>query len=237
MTQPTEGHTAHSYDGELSHLHLLILEMGGLALDQVRCAVNGLVKKDMDSANLVLHREPNIDDLEIKVDHETTKIIAKRSPVANDLRIIIAVSKAVTDLERIGDEAAKIAHITLTLYGNNTNSMPRNTLLRDIHSMGTQALNRLTEALAIFDEFDLDRAIKLVKSNSEWDAEFQSGLRRLTTFILEDARNVGHAINIVLVMKALERIGDHAKNLAEYIIYYLRGVDVRHHKHYSKTEL
>lgn len=227
MVQPTEGHIVQRYDGELSQLHILILEMGGLVLDQVRNAVNALINKDLDAANLVLRREPDVDALEIKVDNETVSIIARRSPVGSDLRIITAVSKAVTDLERIGDEAARIASIARNFYDSNSNS-PSDTLLRDINTMGKLSLEILAQALDIFDKFDLERALHLAKCDIELDAEFQSSLRRLTTFVLEDARNVGHTVNIVLILKALERIGDHAKNLAEYIIFFLKGEDVRH---------
>jgi phosphate transport system protein len=227
MVEPTEGHIIQRYDGELGQLHILILEMGGLVLDQVRNAINAVVNKDLEAAALVLRREPDVDALEIKVDNETVSLIARRSPVGSDLRIVTAISKAVTDLERIGDEAARIAGIAESIYGNNANE-PGDSLLRDISTMGKLALDTLVEALDIFDKFDLDRAEQLTKCDTELDAEFQSSLRRLTTFVLEDARNVGHTINIVLILKDLERIGEHAKNLAEYIIFFLKGEDVRH---------
>lgn len=227
MIQPMEGHTVHSYDGELSNLHILILEMGGLVLDQVRQSVHALIEEDLDAAKNVIAREPLVDKLEVQADNEIVSVIAKRCPVAKDLRIITAVSKAVTDLERVGDEAARIAHMALSIYENERTS-PNTQLLRDINSMGKLAIAMLKDSLDIFDNFDLQRAQQLAKCDIELDAEFQSCFRRITTYILEDARNVGHAINIVLIVKSLERVGDHARNLAEYIIFLIKGEDVRH---------
>ena len=227
MADLIEGHTAHSFDGELNHIHILLLEMGGLVLDQVRNAVSAIENKDVEAAILVLQREPAVDALELKVDDETARIIAKRSPVANDLRIIIAISKAVTDLERIGDEAVRIAGIARHFYDNNK-STPRDILFQDVYTMGKNVQELLAEALQVVDTFDLEQANKLAKCDGHLDGEFQSALRRLTTYVFEDPRTVGHTIYIVLTMKALERIGDHAINLAEYIIYALKGVDIRH---------
>ena len=118
MSQPLEGHTIHRYDGELNHLHTLVLEMGGLALDQVNAVLRTISEKNLALAHLALKREPEIDHLELKIDNEITTIIARRSPVASDLRVTMSFSKAVTDLERIGDEAARMADIILKIYEN-----------------------------------------------------------------------------------------------------------------------
>lgn len=227
MIQTMEGHTVHRFDGELNNLHMLILEMGGLVLDQVRQSIKAVTEKDIESARLVLQREPKVDALEVKIDEENIIVIAKRCPVAKDLRITTAVSKAVTDLERIGDEAARIANQVIQMYGNDT-SDPSSHLLRDIRTMGKLSLRMLQEALDIFDNFDIQRARVLAGGNVELDEEFQSSLRRLATFVLEDARNVGHTINVTLIIKALERVGEHARNMAEYVIYLVKGEDVRH---------
>jgi phosphate transport system protein len=227
MIQPMEGHTVHRFDGELNNLHMLILEMGGLVLDQVRQSIRAVTEKSTEAARLVIQREPEVDGLEVRIDEENIIVIAKRCPVAKDLRITTVVSKAVTDLERIGDEAARIANQALQLYGSDT-SDPSTHLLRDIKTMGNLAVGMLQEALDIFDTFDIQRARILARGNVELDEEFQSSLRRLATFVLEDARNVGHTINVTLIIKALERIGEHARNLAEYVIYLIKGEDVRH---------
>ena len=227
MIQPTEGHTVHRFDGELNHLHMLILQMGGLVLDQVRLAVTAVTEKNTTAARQVIQREPQVDELEVNIDEENIIVIAKRCPVAKDLRVTTVVSKAVTDLERIGDEAARIANQAIQMYRNNSGG-PCPNLLRDIKTMGSLSLRMLQDALDMFDTFDIERARVLASGNVELDEEFQSSLRRLATFVLEDARNVGHTINITLVIKALERVGEHARNLAEYVIYLVQGEDVRH---------
>ncbi|MGD8567994.1 MAG: phosphate signaling complex protein PhoU [Gammaproteobacteria bacterium] len=227
MIQPMEGHTVHRFDGELNNLHMMILEMGGLVLDQVQQGITAVTDKNMAAARLVIDREPNVDALEVKIDEENIIVIAKRCPVGKDLRITTMVSKAVTDLERIGDEAARIANQAIQMYDNDSND-PGTHLLRDIKTMGKLSSQMLHDALEIFDTFDVERAQKLAAGNVELDEEFQSSLRRLATFVLEDARNVGHTINITLIIKALERVGEHARNLAEYVIYFVKGEDVRH---------
>lgn len=227
MVQSLEGHTVQRFDGELNNLHMLILEMGGLVLDQVKQSIRAVTEKNLDVARLVLQREPDVDALEVRVDEENVIVIAKRCPVAKDLRITTMVSKAVTDLERIGDEAARIAKHTMQMYDNDT-SDPSSHLLRDIRTMGKLSTGMLQDALDIFDTFDVNSARELAGGSQELDEEFQSSLRRLATFVLEDARNVGHTINVTLIIKALERVGEHARNMAEYMIYLVKGEDVRH---------
>lgn len=227
MSEILEGHTVRRYDGELNSLHLLVLEMGGLVLEQCREAVESLKSGDLDTSRRVLARENQVDALELRLDDNVWWVVGRRGPVARDLRVVMAFSKAVTDLERIGDEAARIAHTTLAVYDDEVRR-PSRKLLRDVHTMGKLAICMLQDAISLYDTFDLAVAEGLLHRHAELDAEFQSSLRRLSTFILEDARNVGHAINTVLLVKALERIGDHARNLAEYVIYLIRGEDVRH---------
>jgi phosphate transport system protein len=227
MTHSLEGHTVHRYDGELNNLHLRVLEMGGLVLDQVRHALRALQEKDSNYANTVLEREHEVDELELGIDDDVITMIAKRGPVARDLRVIMSISKAITDLERIGDEAARIAHLAKGMY-ESERSAPSGHLMRDVIKMAKLALEMLQESLASFDSLNATHAQALVCRENELDLEFQSSLRRLATFLLEDARNVGHAIHIVLLIKSIERIGDHARNIAEYVIYMVRGEDVRH---------
>lgn len=227
MTVRLEGHAHQRFDGELNHLHIELLEMAGLVYEQVRATLDALQHQNCDDFHIVIERESLIDSLEKKVDSIITEVLAKRSPVATDLRVIIAFSKAVTDLERIGDEAARIAHISTTFYDSEHNN-PGVHLLRDITVMGKIVCEDLKEATEALDLLDQGKAEHLLNTQDDLDAEFQSSLRRLTTFILEDARNVGHAINIVLILKSLVRIGSHARNLAEYIVYTVSGQDVRH---------
>lgn len=227
MSEILEGHTVRRYDGELNSLHLLVLEMGGLVLDQCRLALDALKTGDLDSARKVLARENQVDALELRLDDNVWWVVGRRGPVARDLRVVMSFSKAVTDLERIGDEAVRIAHTTLAVYDDEVRR-PSRKLLRDVHTMGKLAIGMLQDAVSLYDTFNLAVAEGLLRRHAELDMEFQSSLRRLSTFILEDARNVGHAINTVLLVKALERIGDHARNLAEYVIYLVQGDDIRH---------
>lgn len=227
MNRTLEGHTMQRYNGELNNLHLRVVEMGGLVLDQVRLALSALREKDVDIAERVIEREHEVHNLELRIDDDVITVIAKRAPVARDLRVIMSISKCVTGLQRIGDEAVRIANVGKGLYDPEV-SQPGKHLLRDVTTMAHLAMTMLQEALESLDMLDAERAQSLVCRENDLDIEFQSSLRRLATFLLEDARNVGHAIHVVLLIKAIERVGDHARNLAEYVIYMVRGEDVRH---------
>jgi phosphate transport system protein len=236
MHRSLEGHTAHRYDGELNSLHLQLLELGGLVMDQVQLALKSLQERSAKIAQNVLDREHEVDQLEMKIDNDLVTVIAKRGPVARDLRVIIAISKATTDLERIGDEAARIANLALAIFDSD-NALPSKHLMRDVNTMGQQAIAMLHEALDSFDTLDTARAKSMVCKDNDLEIEFQSSLRRLATYLLEDARNVGHAIHTVLMIKSIERVGDHARNLAEYIIYIIQGDDIRHnHAAYCEVD-
>lgn len=225
----TEGHTVRRYDGELNHLHYLVLELGSLVLSQVRDAVEALSRRDVALAQTVLDRENAVDLGEVNADAEIVQLIARRCPVGGDLRLVFAVAKSITDLERIGDEAVKVATLGLHLFGAETGGAdPNRLLLRDIASMAALALKHLECGLQMIDSWDEEKALALIRAHQSLDEEFQAGLRRLMTFVMEDARNIGFAVNIVLIIKALERIGDHARNLAEYVVYQVRGEDIRH---------
>lgn len=223
----SEGHTVQRFDSELSQLHLKVLEMGGLALSQLRDALRALKSKDLSLARKIAPRENQIDLLEIETDAEVINLIARRGPMGGDLRMVMAMSKSVTDLERIGDEAVRIASIAVHIYGNG-GSDPNDHLLRDVHVMGGFVVNALEQALRAFDTLDEIAARDVIDNHRHIEEEFEAGLRRLMTYVMEDARNVGFAVSMVLVIKALERIGAHAQNLAEYVVYQIRGQDIRH---------
>jgi phosphate transport system protein len=227
MATRLEGHTFRRFDGELYRLHTEILQMAGLVYEQIQMALESFQQQNLDIVRVINEREFQVDAFEKRIDSIITEVLAKRSPVARDLRVIMAFSKAVTDLERLGDEAARIAYIGTTMY-NNDHSNPGNYLLRDVSVMSKLASTLLKEAIEILDVLDLERAEKLLSSHDDLEEEFQAGLRRLTTYVLEDARNVGRIISIVLVMKSLVRIGEHARNLAEYVVYMVSGEDIRH---------
>ncbi|HAI97136.1 MAG: phosphate transport system regulatory protein PhoU [Cycloclasticus sp.] len=226
MTKTLEGHADQRFDGELHALHLNVLEMGSLALDQSRVALQALMGLNKDLAQKVLDREPTVDSMEDRIDNSIVDLMTKRGPVSRDLRITIAFSKIVVDLERIGDEAAKIAHIVESLSDENQ-PKPAKNQMRDISNMGKLALGMLDTAMKSLSELDAQLAETLLNTDQDLDMEFQSSLRHLTTFVLEDARNLGHTINITLMLKSLERLGAHAGNIAEYVIYLVYGVNVR----------
>src|SRR5262245_45450563 len=227
MMERTEGHIVRRFDGELAGLRLLMLEMGGLVLDQVKRAVAALDREDLNAAREVIARDHVVNGYDLRVDESSIRLVALRQPVAGDLRVIMSIGKAVADLERIGDEAAKIARMTLRLYGPGGSS-PRKALLRDVRSMATLATHMLEDVLRAFDEMDADAALEVAEGDAELDREFRAASRRLSTYILEDSRQLGHTINALTAVKALERIGDHAKNIAEHIVYLVTGQDVRH---------
>lgn len=222
-----EGHTYQRYDGELNHLHYLVLEMGGLVVNQVRDALTGFKTRDVILAQKVVATDSEVDLLEVQADEEIAKLIARRSPVGTDLRMVIAVSKSVSDLERIGDEAVRMAGLVIHLFGSES-SDPNSQLLRDVTRIGGLALTSLQNAVEVFDVWDEVKALQVIENHREMDQEFQSELRRLMTYIMEDPRNIGFAINVVLAIKSLERIGHHAQSLAEYVIFQVKGKDIRH---------
>lgn len=227
-----EGHADLGYDSDLSQLHLLILEMGGLVIDQTRLAVQSFKPKDRKSAKAVIDREHEIDRMEVDLDDRIVSLISRRGPVARDLRITMAFSKIITDLERAGDEAARIAAQTISA-GDHTSTTPSKELVRDIRSMGKLALHSLEKAMKALDQLNPKLAAELLQDDQELSSEFKSSLRRLTTFVLEDARNVGHVVDITLAIKSLERVGDYAQNIAEYVIYLVNGIDVRQQQNVS----
>jgi phosphate transport system protein len=223
-----EGHTYQRFDGELNHLHLSVLEMGGLVADQVKSALDSIEHHKDEKARTVCKREQLVDALEKKIDGNITATLAKRSPLARDLRGLLAFSKAAADLEHIGNEAVRIADISKKIYRienlHDSNSM----LLHDVHNMGLIASRQLTEALNIFDLLDFHRAETMLNNNNDLNNEFEMGLRRLTTFVMEDPRKIGSVINLVLVLKSLARIGSLIQNLAEHVVFIVSGEDVRH---------
>lgn len=224
---PLEGHTVKRFDGELGSLQLRVLEMGGLVLSQVDWALRAIDDGDLELARNIVSRENDVDDLEVSIDEEIVTVIARRSPVARDLRALVSFSKATTDLERAGDEAIKLASLVLQIF-DSSSADPSAQLLRDVHIMGRLARELLQQSLNALDRLDGDLAEKIALRRSDLDEEFQSSVRRLVTFIMEDSRNVGHSIRVMLLIKSLERIGDHARNIAEYVIYMVRGQDIRH---------
>ena len=222
-----DAHTVKQFDAQLANLRNLVLEMGGLVEDQIKNAVKSLDDEDLTLAREVIARDQIINGLQVKIDEDSITLIATRQPVGSDLRLIMSLSKAVTDLERIGDEAEKIARMTIKTY-DVVSSPPSAKLLRDVTPMAKLATDMLHGCLDALARVDVEMAVNVARGDDNLDQEFQSALRRLITYMMEDPRTIGHAISVLFIIKALERIGDHAKNIAEYIIYLVKGKDVRH---------
>jgi phosphate transport system protein len=229
MSIRLEGHTVQRFDGELSHLHVFMLDMGGLVQNQVSMALEALLKEDRDKAQQVLENELEVDELELKIDQEVVSILARRTPVARDLRTVMACSKMVTDLEQMGDEAYRIASLTLKMFESSAFE-PSHGLMHDVFSLGKLVKTMLSQALHSLDRLDDVSAQAIVNDESELDVEFESCMRRLATYIIEDSRLIGHAIRISLVLKALERVGSFSRNIAQQVIYITKGEDIRHQR-------
>lgn len=227
MAISQDAHTVKQFDIQLANFRNLVLEMGGLVEDQIKHAVQALDNEDIAASREVISRDQIINGLHVKADEDCVSLIALRQPLGSDLRLIMSLSKIVTDLERIGDEAEKIARMTVKTY-DVASSPPSAKLLRDVAPMARLASKMLHGCLDALARLDVEKAVEVAQGDDELDQEFQSALRRLITYMMEDPRNIGHAINVIFIIKALERIGDHSKNIAEYIIYLVKGKDVRH---------
>jgi phosphate transport system protein len=227
MNDITYGHIVKAFSEELAQLNQLVLELGNLSKDQLRRAVQTLKDEDPKAAGLVIDRDQKLNDIDVKADEEIIRLIAKRQPMAKDLRDILTVQKTVSDLERVGDEARKIANLTIHFYGNGK-TPPNKEILHDIYDMAEFVEQMLCLCLEGFTELNLDKALDVIKQDKKLYEDFRGSLRRLSTFIMEDSRNVGSVVDIVLALRALERIGGHAKNIGGFVIFLVTGKDVRH---------
>ncbi len=218
-------HTLKQFDTELEEIRSRVLQMGGLVEQQIRRAIEALTNGHVGLAREVMDNDHRVNALEVAIDEECSTVIARRQPAAKDLRMIMTVVKTITDLERIGDEAAKIARMTLSLYSNDRPTVPR---AAEIQHVADIALGMLRNALDAFARLDLAVAAKVVRQDEQVDSEFKAILRQLITFMMEDPRTISHAIDILFIAKSIERIGDHSKNMSEYVVYLVKGKDVRH---------
>jgi phosphate transport system protein len=222
---PTE-HSSKQYDIDLEAVRTRVLEMGGLVESQILAAIEGFVSGDLTRIDQVIADDHRVNSLEVNIDNECSHLVARRQPAARDLRMIMAISKIVTDLERMGDEAAKIGRISKQVYDR---SRPQVTPpLADVRHAGNIAVGMLRKALDAFARLDTSEAARIVREDVAIDEEFRSIVRELITFMMEDPRTISPALEIMWIAKSIERIGDHAKNLAEQTIYIVKGTDVRH---------
>jgi len=218
-------HTYKQYDAELESVRAKVLQMGGLVEQQIVDALEALVQADVNLANEVINNDHRVNGLEVQVDEDCSHIIARRQPAAGDLRMIMMVVKTITDLERIGDEATKIARVANKLHQSDRMYTPR---FAEIKTMVGLVREMLRVSLDAFARLDVSKTVDVARQDEQVDEHFRAAMRQLLTHMMEDPRTISMSLEVLFVAKAIERIGDHAKNIAEYVVYMVKGKDVRH---------
>ncbi len=221
----TEKHLSSQFDAELNTINAHLLEMGGLVESQVANAMKAFSTMDAELASQVLANEKAVNDFEINIDKECAEILARRQPTAKDLRLVLAIAKAISNLERVGDEADHIAARIKKIVEVNA---PYQINVAEIRIAGQMALGLLRRSLDAFARMDSKAAATIVADDIEIDNEFRGFVRKLNSYMSEDPRIISTALEILFIAKAVERIGDHAKNISEFVIYVDKGMDVRH---------
>ena len=219
-----ENHIMTQFDEELEEIRTQLMEMGGKVEQQLKNAIQAVIKADSSLAEEVIKEERLVDEMEVDIDEACILIIARRQPAASDLRFVMMVTKAINDLERIGDEARKIANHAVILSEQDGLSQG----YKEVRHLGDSVSGMLANALDAFARFDVEAAMKTLEEDAQVDLDYKSALRELVTYMMEDPRSISRAINILWVVRSLERIGDHAKNLCEQIVYVVKGKDIRH---------
>jgi phosphate transport system protein len=217
-------HTSKNFDLELESLRTRVLQMGGMVEQQVRKAIEGLYSGDQPLLEAVIRDDERVNQMEVDIDDLCNKVIAKRQPTAIDLRMIVSVLKAISDLERVGDKARKIARLGIAL----ANQPVRSTLNVELNHMADTALRMLRLALDGFARLDVSLVTEAMHLDKIVNAEYQSVARQLITYMMEDPRTITRSLDILSIAKAIERVGDHATNIAEYVVYMVKGLNVRH---------
>lgn len=230
-------HIFKQFDREMSHLHELVLEMGRLAVEQLQQAVITLQQRDVEGAARIIENDQQINDLDVQADDEIVRFIALRQPMASDLRVVIAVSKIVAELERAGDEARKIAEMTIRFYGksregsNSTvENAPSQAVLQDLCDLAEYVRAMLSKAMRAFDVLDVSAAVMVLREGFELEERLHATQNRLGETVQREASDsdAKHFVKTVLGLRALERFGGHAKNIAGHIVFITHGIDIRH---------
>ncbi|MBL8487821.1 MAG: phosphate signaling complex protein PhoU [Rhodocyclaceae bacterium] len=217
-------HIVKQFDAELESIRTRVLQMGGLVEQQIVRAMEGLGNGDALLLEQVVNNDHRVNRLEVELDEACVHIIARRQPTAVDLRMIMTVVKTITDLERIGDEAKKIAKVARRLHGDDAGFAPH----IELRHVADIAVGMLKKALDAFARIDLTASAQVVRQDKEVDSEFKGIMRQLITFMMEDPRTISRSLDLLFIAKSIERIGDHAKNVSEYVVYLAKGRDVRH---------
>ena len=217
-------HISRRFNKDIEDLRNNVLTMGGLVESQLSLAIKAIVSGDSELGLKVAHDDYKVNNLEVNIDEECSRILATRAPAAGDLRLIVAIIKTITDLERIGDEAEKIGFLASQLA---VMDRPSDSY-RELKNLGNHVLQMVRDAMNAFARLDVQASYAVVREDEEVDREYESISRQGITFMMEDAHNIKRVMNVTWVARALERIGDHAKNICEYVIYMVEGRDVRH---------
>ncbi|MGI9249983.1 MAG: phosphate signaling complex protein PhoU [Pseudohongiellaceae bacterium] len=227
MNSQAESHRHHisgQFNAELEDVKQHMLEMGGLVEKQLNDALAAARKSDSGLGTRVINADDDVDSMEMKIDEECNLILARRHPAASDLRLVLAIIKTVRDLERIGDESAKVAHMAVKLSEEGNFDIG----VVEFGRIGKTVSSMVHMALDAFARYDADAALKVAQQDAEVDEEYGSALRSLITYMMEDRRSISRVVNLLWSLRALERVGDHAKNISEHVIYLVKGMDVRH---------
>ena len=220
-----EKHLSSQFDSELNNVSARVMELGGLVESQIRQAIHALSHFSLESVRQVEAMEQRVNLMEVEIDHDLSTIIARRQPTARDLRLLMAFSKATANLERMGDEASKMARMVQSIIESGASrSLPT----MDLRVAADLASGLLRKALDAFARLDTKDALAILKEDDLIDEEFDGFVRKLITYMMEDPRTISASLDLLFLAKAIERIGDHSKNLAELIIYLVKGMDVRH---------
>jgi phosphate transport system protein len=218
-------HISQKFDEEMENLRNQVMKMGGMVEQQIRRAVDALRKLDTSEAEAVCQIDHQINAMEVSIDEQCTRILVRRQPAASDLRMVVAVIKTITDLERIGDEAERIAKMAIDISEHDSffdNRYP------GIMHLSEHVIIMVHDTLDAFARLDTDAAFKVVRDDEKADMEYQSIMRQMLTYMMEDPRTISQSLSIMQAARALERIGDHAMNIGEYVIYLVKGKDIRH---------
>jgi len=217
-------HISRRFNEDLEKVRTRVLQMGGFVEQQLQQAVTALVEGDSRLGEEVAHADHQVNQMEVSIDEECGRIIAMRQPTASDLRVVVAIIKTITDLERIGDEVEKVAMIASRLA---TTEQPSDRY-REIRHIARLVTDMVHDALHAFARLDANEALKVARRDRVVDEEYEAIQRQNITYMMEDPRNIRRALDIMWVVRSLERVGDHAKNICEYVVYTVYGKDIRH---------
>ena len=220
----TGRHIFRKYDEELEEVRTSVLAMGGLVEEQITSALAALAEFDSEIGERVVRDDYKINRLEVQIDEECTRILALHQPAASDLRLVIAVIKTITDLERMGDEAEKIGRTAIRLAGG----APRRMRYAGVRNLGRHVQQMVHQALDAFARLDVEAAVDIAREDKTVDLEYAACMRELVTYMMEDPRRISEVLDMIWCARALERIADHAKNIGEYIVFLVKGKDIRH---------